>query len=96
MAGDTMINAEQAKAISQEQFRSQKEHQADYLGAIKCITLDIIRQRRVPAVLCSNDAKLCYNRIVHPVLMMALRRLGVPKSVIYSMINTFQGMQHYL
>ena len=43
MAGNTMNNAEKAHAISQEQIGSRKEHQVDYLGAIKCITLDIFR-----------------------------------------------------
>ena len=96
MARDTMEGAEKAKAISSEQFGSRKRHQANYLGCIKNMVVDIIRQKRLPAILCSNDAKSCYDRVVPQVLMMSLRRLGVPKSVIYSLIDTFQAMQHHL
>ena len=91
-----MQGAEEVNAISSEQFGSRKEHQADFLGNIKLIVLDIIRQMKVPAVLCSNDAKSCYDCIVHPIIMMSLRRLGVPKSVIISLIDTFQSMEHHL
>jgi hypothetical protein len=34
--------------------------------------VDILRQHHTPAALCSNDAKQCYNRIVHSVAKMCL------------------------
>ena len=44
----------------------------------------------------SNDAKGCFDRIAHVVAILALRRLGVPRPAIMSMITTIQQMQHYI
>ena len=59
------------------------------------VTNDHSRDRCARAVIISNDAKGCFDRIAHVVAILALRRLGIPRPVILSMIITIQQMQHY-
>jgi hypothetical protein len=47
-------------------------------------------------VLISNDAKGCFDRIAHVVALLALRRLGVPRPAVASMLDTIQQMKHYI
>ena len=47
-------------------------------------------------VLCSNNAKSCFDRIVHAVALMALRRLGLPIPPIKSMLEAFQQVEHHV
>ena len=96
IAKSMMKNAEESNAIVESQYGNRKGHRAVYQALNKRLTFDIVRQKRVSAILCSNDAKSCYDRIIHPLVMMALRRLGVPKGPIYSMIESFQTMKHYI
>ena len=91
-----MNNAEEANAIAKEQYGSRRKHQAISQAVDKRLTYDLVRQKKVPAILCSNDAKACYDRVVHPILFMALRRLGVSKQYIYGMIDTYRNMEHHL
>ena len=44
----------------------------------------------------SNDAKGCYDRIAHTVVNLALRRLGIPKPALHSMLDTIQQMEHFV
>jgi len=55
-----------------------------------------IRGRRARAVIISNDAKGCFDRIAHVMAILALRRLGIPRPAMMSMITTIQQMQHYI
>jgi len=58
------------------------------------LTNDHIRGRRARAVIISNDAKGCFDRIAHVVAILALRQLIIPRPAIMSMITTIQQMQH--
>lgn len=91
-----MDQAENVKVLAPEQYGGRKEHRAITQALNKHLTFNSIRQRKVPAILLSNNAKACYDRIVHPIIMMALRILGVPKESIHGFINTFQNMKHFL
>jgi hypothetical protein len=42
-------------------------------GLNKELTYDISRQQKTPAALCSNDAKSCYNQIVHAIASICLQ-----------------------
>ena len=44
----------------------------------------------------SNDAKGCYDCIAHVVVDLALRRLGIPKPALQSMIEAIQNMEHHM
>jgi hypothetical protein len=60
------------------------------------LTYNSIWARRGRAVIMSNDAKGCYDRIAHTVVNLALQRLGVPKPALQSMLETIQEMEHYI
>jgi len=51
---------------------------------------------RIPAALCSNDAKSCYNRIVLLIVALALCRLGAVASAMQSMVTTLAQLQHHV
>ena len=91
-----MDNAEAAGVIAPEQYGSRKKHQVISQAINKRLAYDIIQQLKVPAILCSNDAKSCYDRVVHHIIMMLLCRLGVPKNAIKCMLDTYQMMKHHL
>ena len=57
---------------------------------------DIIRQKKHPGAWCSNDAKSCYDRIVHSVASLAMQRVGAPVEPIICMFTTIQNLQHWI
>ena len=91
-----MQQAEMTKAIALEQYGSRKG-----LSAIShCLniqfTYDFIRQNKLSAAICSNDAKACYDRIVHTFASLALQQLGIPIGPIQVMFGTLQQLRHYI
>ena len=60
----------------------------------KRLTYDIIRQKKRPGALCSNDAKSCYGWIVHSVASLAMQRVGDPVEPIICMFMSIQNLQH--
>ena len=48
------------------------------------------------AALCSNDAKSCYDRIVHSVASLAMQRMGIEQAPIVCMFTTIQRLDHYI
>jgi hypothetical protein len=93
---DVMAFAERHKALAPEQFGSRKNHQSVLAALNKRLTMDLLRQRRQAGALCSNDAKSCYDRIVHNVAVLALRRLGMPAAPLRSMFETLQKASHHV
>ena len=51
--------------LAPEQYGSQKTLTAIEHALNKWLTFDILRQQRLPAAWCANDAKSCYDWIVH-------------------------------
>ena len=47
-------------------------------------------------MLCSNDAKSCYNCIVHSIASLACQRLGLPPEPITCMLVTIQELEHHI
>jgi hypothetical protein len=74
----TMIKAEKFRVLAPEQFGSRKSLTSIHQALNKVLTYDLIRQRRIPAAMCSNDAKSCYDRIVHSMAKLALLHCGAP------------------
>jgi hypothetical protein len=60
------------------------------------ITSDIVRQMKIPAAICSNDAKSCYDRIVHSITSLSMQRVKVPPGPIICMLFTIQCLNHYI
>ena len=95
MGRETAKCAEKNKLLPKEQYGSRKKHQAKHHGLNKRLLYDMVHFQRRPMILCSNDAKSCYDRILHSVASMAMQRLGMPIQPITCMITTIQDMEHY-
>ena len=51
---------------------------------------------RIPGALCSNDAKSCFDRIVHSIACLAYERLGIPQPPVHCMFKSIQRMKHHV
>ena len=94
MAKDHMVAAEMYDLMANEQYGSRFYRSAKYLATNKRLIYDISRQMKQAMAVCSNDARSYYDRIVHVAAFLALRRLGIPKPMIISMLHTIQMMEH--
>jgi hypothetical protein len=56
--------------------------------------MDNLRQARCAGALCANDAKSCYDRVVHSIVALAMRCMGVPVNPMKSMFSTLQKASH--
>jgi hypothetical protein len=93
---DVMTNAEETRELPDEQAGSRKNHQSSMAALNKVLTMDLLRLLRQAGGLCSNDAKSCYDRIVHWVAIVCLMRLGMPYEPIRSMFETLQSAWHFI
>ncbi len=91
---EVMANAESAGSMVSEQYGSRKQRRAIVAALDKRLTIDLCRGKRVACGYCVNDAKSCYDRILHSVASLALRRLGCPASAARSMLLTLQAAPH--
>ena len=91
---DMMYRAEELDALAQEQFGSRKTLSSVDQSLNKRLTFDLMRQLKKPGALCSNDAKSCYDRVVHSIASISMQRLGVPQEPIVSMFTTIQNLEH--
>ena len=62
----------------------------------KILALDVIRMERRTAAVCSNDAKSCYDRIVHTIASLCMQRLGVSQEACFTMFGTLQELNHHV
>jgi hypothetical protein len=56
--------------------------------------MDQLRLLKWPGVLCSNDMKSCYDRIVHAVASLCLQRQGISESEVVCVFSTLQNLEH--
>ena len=89
-------HAEKNNLIAKEQYGSRKGMKSIDHALNKRLLYDIIRQTRKPGALCSNDAKSCYDRVLHSITMLAFRRLGFPIPPVECMLRSIQEMKHYI
>ena len=82
--------------IAEEQYGSRKYHRATEVLLNSKLVDDSLRIKRKPGIVCSNDAKSCYNRIVHSIFAICLRRLGCHPNPIKSSIETLQSLEHHI
>jgi hypothetical protein len=60
----------------------------------KRLSYDLMRQMKTAGALCSNDAKSCYDCILHSVASLCLQHLGLPDGAIVCMFTTLQNLEH--
>jgi hypothetical protein len=82
--------------IAPEQFGSRKRKRAITHCINKRLTFDHMRQLRHPRALCASDLKSCYDRVVHAIASLAMRRVGMPVEPIICMLSTIQDLEHHV
>jgi len=90
-----MQRAETLKASAPEQYSSHVDHAAIYQSLNMQLIYDLMRQQWLTLAIHSNDAKACYNWIVHAFACLAFLHLGIPIGPISVMFGTIQ-LLHYL
>ena len=91
-----MWNGERAKALTCDNLGGRKGMRPVEVSMNQRLLYDLIRAKRGRAVIMSNDAWGCYDRIAHIAILLALGRLGIPRPPILAMLETIQKMQHYI
>jgi exonuclease III len=93
---DTMRMGEKMTELARDNYGGRKGLRAVEVSMNQLLTFNSIWARRGRAIIMSNDAKGCYDRIAHTVVNLALQRLGAPRPALQSMITTIQAMEHYV
>jgi hypothetical protein len=93
---DMIATAEQLNQIPWEAYGSRKRHRSIECAVNKVFTTDLARQEHRSMALCSNDAKSCYDRILHAIASICMRRVGVPKQTCMMMFGTLAKVKHYI
>ena len=93
---DAINHAERNNLIAAEQYGSRKGHSAITHALNKRLSYDIIRQQRRPGALCSNDAKSCYDRVIHSIVALSFKRLGLPEPPVHCMLHCIQQMDYHI
>ena len=88
--------AERKKLLAPEQYGSRKKLSAAKHALNKRLMLDILRQQRRPGVLCANDAKACYDRILHFAAYVSLRKAGLKREAVISMLEPIRKLKHFI
>ena len=83
-------------ALAVEQYGSRAGLAAIFQSLNMQLFLDVMLQRKIPAAICSNDTKSCYDRIVHGFAALAALCLGVPLMAIEVMFGTIQQLHHFI
>ena len=85
-----MWSAERHGCVAREQGGGRRDHRPVETSLNLVLINDDSRAKRKAMVLCSNDAKGCYDRIVHSVAFICLRRFGLPTPPLISMFQVIQ------
>jgi len=72
------------------------DHAVIYQSLNMQLSYDLICQQCLTASVWSNDAKACYDWIVHAFAALALLRLGILISPILVMFGTIQLLHHFI
>jgi len=91
-----MWNAEGCHEIAPEQYGSHNQKAVGTQCLNKRLFYDYIRVMHIPAALCSNDAKSCYNRIILLIVALCLCRLGVLVPAVVSMTKTLAQLRYHV
>ena len=93
---EMVANAERLQQIPWEVYGGRKRHRAIECATNKVLTMDIARLEHRTSAICSNDAKSCYDRILHAIASICMRRMGVAKETCQMMFGTLAQVDHYV
>ena len=92
----TLAHAEQAKAVAPDQYGSRKNHDSRKAVLNKVLLNDLARQKRIAIAIGMNDARGCYDRIVHTIAILVLMSFGVPGETARGMFKVLQEAEHHM
>ena len=93
---ETMWTAEATKSLARDNYGGRRGHRAVEVSMNTVLTYNSIFAKRLKAIVMSNDAKGCFDRIAHIAIILCLRRLGASRTGVDSMIQTIQHLKHYI
>lgn len=93
---EMMKHAENQHSIAPEQFGSCKAHKAIDQALNKVLTNKLLRKPKLSGAICSNDAKSCYDLIVHTPASLSMQLQGVPRSAVVCLFNMLQNISHQI
>ena len=93
---EAMKWAEDKKLLAPEQYGSRKKLSAEKHALNKRLVLDAMRIEKRPGVICANDAKACYDRILHFAAYISLRRTGMKTEAVISMLEPIRRLEHVI
>jgi hypothetical protein len=96
IGSDAMRMGERLVEHARDNYGGRRGLRAAEVSMNQMLTYNSIWARRGRAIIMSNDAKGCYDRIAHTVVNLALQRLGIPKPALQSMLATIQEMDHHI
>ena len=91
-----MAQAESLGEVAPEQCGSRKKHKSINACLNKILLLDISRYRRKTVALAMNDARGCYDRIVHVVAMLVMMSFGLSYKSAKVLFETLQKADHQI
>ena len=96
MGREAMRWAERKKLLAPEQYGSRKKLSAEKHALNKRLLVDAMRIEKRPGVICANDAKACYDRILHFAAYISLRRTGMKREAVISMLEPIRRLEHVI
>lgn len=93
---DLMWKAEQDNSLAANNYGVWKKKCAVEVSLNITLTYNSIWARRSKAMLLSNNACGCFDRIAHMVAYICLLRLRAPKEPLLSRIGTIQCLRHFI
>ena len=91
-----MRAVEHRKAIPEELAGSRKLHEAVEVALNRKLTSDIMRQLRRPGTITGVDAASCYDRIVHSIIILIARHVGLNLIPLLALFGVIQHMKYYV
>ncbi len=82
--------------IPEMQYGSREGRQCISAVLNKQLTHDIIRHQKATAAFIENDAVGCYDRMTNNLLLLELRRLGLPSAAALALSETWSNATHHI
>ena len=96
IARQLSFHVEDNKMAPSMQYGSREGRQCVSAVLNKQLTHDIIRHKKSIAACIENDAIGCYDRMVNSIMLLELRRLGLPTSAAKSLAETWSNAIHHI
>jgi hypothetical protein len=87
-------DGESYEQLAWKQYGSHEGKNATERALNKVLSFEFIRQARMDTAMSSNDAKSCYDRIVHSIASIIMQRQNVPVSACIGVFTTLHNLHH--